>query len=254
MKKLLAKIILSLFGNKSLLKLKKLYIYLVPRSLDKQEERYFKLIRSYISSKSIVFDIGANIGGWSERIAPIIGKEGTLFAFEPIPESYEILVKKMRDFNQVQVINKAVSNKNGSNIISFGATSFAPPEAAIIDTADQFQGKGNLKSMKIETIRLDDFYRNSSSSLQPVSFMKIDVEGHELNVVEGAESIIDRFKPTIFMEILREKWVDEKPEKSEVAEFLSKKGYKISQLQYEKIAEIADFDPNFENFLFVTQT
>lgn len=113
-----------------------------------------------------------------------------------------------------------------------------------VEGADRFQDH-DLKEVRVSTVRLDEM------DLPPVGFMKIDVEGHELAVLEGAYHLIERDAPTIILE------AEERHRAGTVracSTFLHERGYEGFFVLDREILNIADFDiskhQNMDNVAF----
>lgn len=148
------------------------------------------LIKQIIQPGDTVLDVGANLGHHSRAFAQMVGKQGTVVSFEP--NSFNALLLRLNarlatDL-RIQVVNAAVSDKAGfASITSIEPGSEANYGGATIDEG----GQGDLCPM----VRLDDL----RLPIAP-SFIKIDVEGHEAGVVNGALDLLRQAKPTLFVE------------------------------------------------------
>jgi FkbM family methyltransferase len=145
-----------------------------------------KLFEKTIMPGSIVYDIGANVGIYTIISSILCGEDGMVYAFEPIPHNLQYL-KKHVDLNylsNVTVVGAAVSNINGK--INF------------LDNGDHctshISGEGDIE---VESISLDYFIFEKQNS--PPNYLKIDVEGAEDLVIEGARKTITQYKPEIFL-------------------------------------------------------
>lgn len=166
-------------------------------------------LRKYISDDSIIMDIGANIGNHSLYFARFC-KPGHVYAFEPVPATYEILARNIELNNYGEVIsiyNYGVGRAQGfASIASFNKENIGGTEL-------KEDENGN-----IELLSIDSF----SPHLIKLDFMKIDVEGFEIQVLEGAERTIQRFKPTISIEIFEENFEN-------INQWLNNRGYKMKK-------------------------
>ena len=141
-----------------------------------------KLAENYVEGTDFL-DIGANIGLNSVRMNQIKKITGTAHLFEPQPDVFLMLKYNTRNLNR-KLYNVALSDKNGyssftQKIENVGGTQI-----------------GNDLEVSIATARLDDFpFPNT------ISLMKIDVEGHEENMLKGGKETIMKYKPTIIIEI-----------------------------------------------------
>lgn len=141
------------------------------------------------STPGAVVDVGANVGANSVVLALQLGVE--IWAFEPEPENFRRLEGNvaLNDLQNIRIIQSAVSAVNGVSQIRPGPDS-NPGLAALSDDSDY---------SKVSLVTLDSVFR-----MRRVSMLKIDVEGHELGVLEGAKNVLIRDKPLIFVELLTE--------------------------------------------------
>jgi FkbM family methyltransferase len=160
------------------------------RFLDQRAE--FRLIRQHVRPTDTVCDIGANKGSfvfWLSRWC----SEGKVVAFEPQPPFAQLLARLARhlELDNVTVEQKAVFSKSGQ------ADLFVPngqsPAASLMDTA---KGNGDFETISVPMVRLDDYFDRN----QRIAFMKVDVEGAELDVFKGAERILREQSPLLVFE------------------------------------------------------
>jgi len=148
-------------------------------------------IKDYASRCALAIDVGANMGLWSYAMAKS-GMFENVLAFEPNPTLISDL--QHAEFKNVTVIHKAVSSAPGTSHLKIPKqgdmllTGWASLENQIDVDTDEYQ------EIVVETIRLDDL------KLDGVGFMKVDVEGHELNVLEGARNFFTTNRPVCLIE------------------------------------------------------
>lgn len=155
-----------------------------------------ELLSSSVKRGDVILDIGANFGYFSIMAAKLVGNEGKVYAFEPEPDNYQLLIKniKLNGYTNIIPIQKAVSNRNGKlklylDKINWGGSSFS--EDNILPQKEGF--------IEVETTNLDDFFQNEVKDSR-VSFIKLDVEGAEGLVLEGADKILQNNDLKILME------------------------------------------------------
>ncbi len=148
---------------------------------------------------NVILDIGANTGIYS-LIAKTVNPHAQVFAFEPIHRVYEKLVANvaMNDFD-IKCFEVGVSNKDGTAMIHdlpsehvYSVTiggSIHGPEVETFPTS-------------IKTTRLDTMIEREK--LKQLDLVKIDVETHEPEVMEGFGKYLEMFRPTILIEILND--------------------------------------------------
>lgn len=130
----------------------------------------------------MVFDVGANFGDWT-RQALVCNPNLHIHCFEPASDNYEIL--QSQNFAENIVINKmAVSNMTGNvDLNLFGEKS---PMNSIVCAEENFGGAPTgVESVKCTTL---DYYKKINV-IGKVDYIKIDVEGAEMNVLEGMKGI-----------------------------------------------------------------
>jgi FkbM family methyltransferase len=163
----------------------------------------------------VIFDIGANTGLYtllSQHVQP----DALVYAFEPIERNMEKMRFNCRinGMDKVQFVHAAASNKAGRHTIFVPRTEVSTTSTLERDVA------GNLNMehpVEIETITLDSFVEQNNIS--NVDLVKIDVEGHEVAVLEGFARCIRQYKPTILAEIR----IEEHGQK--ISEILEGNGY-----------------------------
>lgn len=149
------------------------------------EPEQTQLFRDRIAAGAIVFDVGAHVGYYTVLSAVLAGPNGRVFAFEPNPVNHGFLQRHvaLNRLHNVTIENAAVSDRNGTAAFAFGTGS----------------GTGHLDAdgaLSVRTLRLDDFVREKD--VRP-GFIKIDVEGAELDVLHGAAETIESHHPVIFL-------------------------------------------------------
>ena len=164
-----------------------------------------------------IIDIGANIGNHATFFCKYLQCE-KVHCFEPIQQNIELLEKNLRLFtNKYQIYNCALSNTNGhlplynSQRANLGGFSLH----------DYQHGISFKVADRVEVKRLDSYNFDDN-----ISMIKIDVENHENEVLEGAKNTIEKHQPIIFLENLHHGYPNIVPEKEPHQKILSSYGYK----------------------------
>ena len=154
------------------------------------------LLKDFIKKGDRVFDVGANAGEYTYVFEKLAGP-GFVYSFEPIPKLFNEL---KRLFPKVNLFKIALSDKE--NITQF--------KIPVID-GNKFETRGKLdvdyvepgelssEIIEVECKTLDLFVKQNS--IKRLDFIKIDVEGHELKVLHGADQTIKLLNPVILIEI-----------------------------------------------------
>lgn len=148
-------------------------------------ERYFEekvLLRQLVRPGMTLVDVGANIGGYALMLAAYLKGKGAIICLEPDPT------------NLIEIQANVAGNHLGPRI------TILPVAAGSAEGVISFEPGLNAHaaengSMRVEVRRLD------SLNLTQVDFMKIDVEGYEGSVLDGAQALIERCQPTLFLEL-----------------------------------------------------
>jgi FkbM family methyltransferase len=150
----------------------------------------FQLLQRLIDPGDWVLDIGANVGYYTMRLSELVGREGRVFAFEPIGATSEILgfISRFAPYENVTIFNTAVSDK--PEILKF---SISKNEHGLPDYFTARATEGGNHAVFATTIDALAFPRR-------VSFVKIDTEGAESAVLRGMDALIERDHPVLAIE------------------------------------------------------
>ena len=159
-------------------------------SIDNSGELWLlKFLGKHLPSdrRSIVFDVGANVGRYAAAVVERLGNRVQVYCFEPSKRTYELLTANLSDFSEsVKLFNFGFGDKKEcatlySNLEGSGLASVYKRRLDHFDISMKAQEK-------IRLLTLDDFCRDEG--IRHVDLLKLDVEGHELKVLEGAQSLI----------------------------------------------------------------
>jgi FkbM family methyltransferase len=153
-----------------------------------------------ITPGSIVCDIGANFGFYTVMIArQLQGTGGRVFAFEPCKETFERLETNVRLNNLrsvATVLSTALSDRQGVGFLEQEQNQIlSAARSATRNSGARFVSHRG-EPIALET--LDNIYRQGA--MQRLDVIKIDVEGHELAVLNGATEVIEQFRPALMIE------------------------------------------------------
>lgn len=148
-------------------------------------------------NSNVIVDIGANTGVYS-LIAASANHQADIYAFEPSKRVFEKLKRNIY-INQfdVQAFDIALSNKKGTAI--FYDVIFEHQYSASLNESMLESDEGKVE-VEVQTDTLDGFFE--LQKVDKVDLVKVDVEKHECEVLEGMKKIIDRDRPTLLIEIL----------------------------------------------------
>lgn len=150
---------------------------------DKLEE-----MRSSIPQGGVVYDIGAQAGYHALLASRLVGRSGMVYAFEPLPRNHRMLIKhlSLNEIFNVQPVQAAISDRDGE-------LRFDPGPGFM---AGHLSDAGAL-SVKCFSV---DHFVTREDRVRPPDVMKIDVEGAELKVLQGARETLTRYRPTLMID------------------------------------------------------
>lgn len=177
-----------------------------------------RFLQGVLPKGGVFIDVGANVGYHAVVAAKAVGSGGAVHAFEPVDALRERLLKNVRlnRLDNVTVRNEAVWSRSGS--LSFFVD--GSPDNSGLSSAIPREGS-RVEKVTVEATTLDDV---ASRLDRPISVVKIDVEGGEKEVLQGASGLLGgRARPALLFESF-----DVPP----VARLLSDAGYEVKLLDY----------------------
>jgi FkbM family methyltransferase len=199
--------------------------YIVRKITNNNGPHPFNCVPKNIQAKLII-DIGANVG--DVTIAALkTYPDCKVICFEPVNSTLNILYKNTSKYrNRVTIYNEALSSVNGNghvNITSFHGANSIESQSKL--HSEICQNVKEIGKQAITLVRLDDIARRFNG--QKIDIMKIDVEGHEYDVILGGKDFIKNNVDTIIIEasLMRDaSW--EKQSIIEVFSLLSEMGFR----------------------------
>ncbi|QMU28237.1 FkbM family methyltransferase [Adhaeribacter radiodurans] len=161
--------------------------------------------RDCITPGSTVIEVGAHIGYVSQYLSSLTGETGKVLIFEPGINNIPYLQRNIAKLNNVELIQKAVSDKNG--VANFYLENLTGQNNSLINDYQRFNAalansgvKVSKKTVEVETVSLDSylkqFYLNAS-----INFIKMDIEGAELFALTGMTETLTKHKPNLMIEV-----------------------------------------------------
>jgi FkbM family methyltransferase len=162
---------------------------------------------------STTIDVGANIGMYAVTLAMAIGGEGRVLAFEPVPRTAEKLRSNLalNGLTNVEVVEEAVGESTG-----FAELQLAN-DSAYASLVNVKQRRATGDTLRVPIVTLDEIWKKRHRPR--VSVCKIDVEGAELLVLEGAKTMLAACRPALLLE------ADEGPQLDALSSWLTAHRY-----------------------------
>ncbi len=154
-------------------------------------------VLGFLQPGSVVIDVGANLGEWTMPFARKVGAAGRVLAIEPAPRSAAALESTLaaNALSQAEIVHCAIGDHDGT-------TDFAVP---VVTSARTDTGAARIgpacaghDALQVPLRSLDSLA--AEHDFARLDLIKIDVEGHERRVLDGAAAILDRHRPVLVIE------------------------------------------------------
>jgi FkbM family methyltransferase len=219
------------------------------------KKREFNTVQNFlklIKPGDTIIEIGGHIGYFSTLFMKIAGAQGAVFVFEPSKENLAYLKKNVDNLpenlgSKVRIVEKGVGDLSG--VLDFYLDPITGQNNSFVQDFDgfyanrKFSADKNAELIKVQVpiVQLDEYL---SSDDQCPNFVKIDVEGFELNVVRGMTKTIEKYSPAIMIEI-------QKDEEAIIQYFLNI-GYSVYNDEFKLIRSFNEYyDLKTPNLFFV---
>lgn len=155
-------------------------------------EHEFKMLHELVRDGEWVIDVGANVGHYTKRLSELVGRNGRVIAFEPVPATFALLASNVEllENQNVTLINAAVSDQ--MRVVGMTMPRF---ESGLENYYEAHLTDATGTEFSVLTIPID-----SMAIVHKISLVKIDAEGHESSVLGGMQRLIAMHKPTLIVE------------------------------------------------------
>lgn len=219
------------------------------------------MTRALVRPGDFAIDVGANKGTYVYWLRRRVGETGRVLAYEPQPAlaTYLTLIADVHQWSNVVVRQMALSNARGKTGLFVPGRSASPAASLEATVVSRMSGV----RLETQTDTLDHELINQP----PPRFIKVDVEGHELAVFQGAQSTLRQHRPHLLFECEERHLSRHTPR--DVFAFLEGFGYEGYLLRGAKLVPVSEFDHRIDqrkgagqfwrsrdyhnNFLFVAQ-
>ena len=139
--------------------------------------------RYHPKSGDVVFDVGSHIGIFTLKASRLVGASGAVYAFEPEPENFMLLKRNvaLNKASNVKIFEKAVSSRNGTLQLYIHPTNTGMSSVQY--------ATGRTDQIPVSSVTLDHIMQKHD--IQELNLLKLDVEGHEIEVLRGANRLLN---------------------------------------------------------------
>lgn len=169
------------------------YLHRFFRYRNRTEPDTVRFIEEEVSVGDVVLDIGANKGIVTYFLGKAAGTEGRVLAFEPQPEMEELIGKVAKSFRleNVEVFPLGLSDRDEETSLFRGEAG----STAVLESGRDWQ----KDEIKIKITTLDGFLEKQG--IEHVDFIKCDVDGYELHVLNGGRKLLEECGPKVLVEV-----------------------------------------------------
>ncbi|MFC1521971.1 FkbM family methyltransferase [Elusimicrobiota bacterium] len=201
-------------------------------------------IKAFSSNKLAVVDVGARFGA-QEHWSAYDDNQISMIGFEPDEKECEELNKQQAGKGSRRYFPVALNSYKGKRtfyVYAFSSSSsFYRPNNALVSRFPDIANLAVEKTIEINTVDLDSFAKEHD--IKYVDFMKLDVEGAELDVLKGAESLLKSSVLGLQVEFLFSQWREEQPVFSDMDSYLRSHGFSLFDITINRHARSALREP-----------
>ncbi|GAA1665812.1 FkbM family methyltransferase [Fodinicola feengrottensis] len=212
-------------------------------------------LRSVVPTGGTCFDIGAAYGMYTFPLAHLVGKTGSVHSFEPLTGSYRLLAltKRLVGGKNIQLHRSAVGRESGWQPLTvprqwgfpIRGRAFLAQDATSLGPNERFTSH---QEVGVPVTTVDETCRNAG--VGQVDFLKIDVEGAELAVLEGASETIAAHSPALLLEIEDRHVGKYGLRATDLVDYLTSRGYRMYVWKNREWTETDRVTVAVRNYLF----
>jgi len=214
---------------------------------DMETNGELRVMRQFLPCSSVVFDIGAHVGEWTNR-ALEINPQLQIHCFEPGRDNFTKLAAGVQS-GQVVCNPFGLSSRQGEQ--SFFIYRDAPGLNSLYQRRGLEDGWGLETTHETETVRLNTLENYCrEKNIETIDFMKIDVEGHELEVFKGGRSLFAENRVGIIQFEYGGCNIDSKVLLKDLFEFFEGTAYRFYKIFPDRLKHVPRYDQRLENFKY----
>lgn len=213
-----------------------------------------KVLKNYFNKDEVnLFDIGANVGNYSKKLRAAF-PDAKIYAFEPNPNTFEMLNSNMKSL-EVYCYSLGLSSQiSQQKIYTYARETDSEHTSFYKSVITDLHKDNNILEIECKTVSLDEFCE--SQKITYIDFIKIDTEGHELEVLSGAKTMIAENKIGIIQFEFNEMNIISRVFLKDFYDIL--KDYNIYRLDSNRLIPLFEYNSTneifkFQNFLAVNK-
>ena len=213
------------------------------------------VLKSYFpDGKVTIFDIGANIGDYSKEIKKVF-PHSMIYAFEPNINTFKSLEDRLSNTDIKRFCIGLSSCASNQKIYTYASDNQSPHASIYKEVLSDLHRINEILEVEFEAISLDEFCKNHE--IERINFLKIDTEGHELEVILGAEKMISEGKIEIIQFEFNEMNIISRVFLKDF--YLALSDYNVYRIDSDRLIPLFDYRSSneifqFQNFLAIKRS
>lgn len=200
----------------------------------------YLVIKTFIKEGDVLIDAGAHVGDWSELAFNHTQGKSSIYAFEPVPTFFKKLTNRLP---QVHCFNVALGATEKEAVMNYY---YEESEGCSSLFERKVLASIPVKKITVPVISLDTFC--NAKSIDHIDFLKIDVEGAEWDVLQGANNLIKNKKIEAIQFEYGGTFPDAHITLFQVYTYLNSNGYSIFRITPNGLIHIAEWRSELENY------
>ena len=201
------------------------------------EYRLIKTLKNFIHT---AMDVGANQGDWTAEVIKCTGQRANIICVEPDPKNANYVRERFRNSSQIQIIEAAISEKTGLATFTLGNGDYSG--AGYLGKSDEGRG-----AMEVSVATLESICKELG--LTYLDMVKADIEGEEIAMLKGGESLFRSQSIGIIQIEYNSTWLRTNRRMKEVFEFAHDYGYSILAATPLGFAEYPVYGEGLEDYM-----
>ncbi len=157
-----------------------------------------RALQRFVGPGELVVDIGTNLGQYASRLSRLVGPTGKVIGFEAMPSTFQLARTILRGYDNVELHNVALSSAAGTARMAQFRDAHGRLQSGLSAVLETAFLDDPCSVVEVPCATLDTMLE---SRQRRVTFIKCDVEGHELEVLRGAKQVLLADRPLILCEI-----------------------------------------------------
>lgn len=214
-------------------------------------------LAAHVGPGDVCLDVGANYGVYTHALSRLVGPFGVVHSVEPLPAAFRVLTATLalRGVRNVRRHQVALGDRAARGTLRVPHRRRGLPVHGRAFLADGSEGLGpnvefaTSRDVGVQVLTLDELFASLGSDR--LDFVKADVEGAELVVLQGAEQSLARHRPTLLLEIEERHVAKYGYDSRTLLAWLADRGYRCYRWRRDSWRPVTAVHPGVRNYLFV---